>query len=396
MATDQVPVPTVEGQNTLPKPPRITGNAQGDALTMLRWFNTFYDIFATTGQIQGTLLNHTARITNLEAAGGSGVTSFNGRTGAVVLTTADVDAVYTLPTASTTVLGAVKIDGTSVTIASGVISAHGTGGVTSFNTRTGAVVLSSGDVTTALGFTPGPAYTLPIATASVLGGIKPDGSTITVNASTGVATATGGGGGSNNFIASGLSVPSASAFAWINQGGSAAANQSSGPLTLTAPASGSSNLRFFGESIPASAPWTATAEIAVNMSAASYHYAGIAISDGTQFTIFTVLNQANTIGLYVQNWSSSSSLVSTLYGNGWFFSGPVVFLRIYNDGTNYNYQISGDGVTYTTVATQAVAAFLTATKVGFLMENQDASNFQIVMNVWGWEAVTGTGTVLTW
>lgn len=35
---------------------------------------------------------------------------------------------YTLPTASTTVLGGVKVDGTTVTIASGVISATGGGG----------------------------------------------------------------------------------------------------------------------------------------------------------------------------------------------------------------------------------------------------------------------------
>lgn len=38
-------------------------------------------------------------------------------------------------------------------------------------------------------------YDLPIATTTILGGIKPDGTTITVNSATGVATAVGGGGG---------------------------------------------------------------------------------------------------------------------------------------------------------------------------------------------------------
>ena len=128
---------------------------------------------------------------------------------------------YTLPTATTSVLGGVKVDGTSVTISNGIISlnaglagsvtfkggwdantntptlANGTGtagfmyivttngvtnlgagltsfssgdlviydgtnwinvaannGVVSFNSRTGAVTLTSGDVTTALGYTP--------------------------------------------------------------------------------------------------------------------------------------------------------------------------------------------------------------------------------------------------
>ena len=58
---------------------------------------------------------------------------------------------YTLPVASTTVLGGVKSDGSTIAInASGVISSTVVGGVASFNTRTGAITLSSGDVTTVL------------------------------------------------------------------------------------------------------------------------------------------------------------------------------------------------------------------------------------------------------
>ena len=58
---------------------------------------------------------------------------------------------YTLPQATTSVLGGVKVDGTTITAASGVISSSG---VMTFNTRSGAVALVSGDVTAALGFTP--------------------------------------------------------------------------------------------------------------------------------------------------------------------------------------------------------------------------------------------------
>ena len=60
---------------------------------------------------------------------------------------------YTLPTASTTVLGGVKVDGTSITInGSGVISGAST-------------------------------YTLPTASTTVLGGVKVDGTSITINGS---------------------------------------------------------------------------------------------------------------------------------------------------------------------------------------------------------------------
>jgi hypothetical protein len=60
---------------------------------------------------------------------------------------------YTLPTATTSVLGGIKVDGTTITIdGSGVISSSS-------------------------------AYTLPAATTSTLGGVKIDGTTITINGS---------------------------------------------------------------------------------------------------------------------------------------------------------------------------------------------------------------------
>ena len=68
------------------------------------------------------------------------------------------------PVASTSVLGSVKVDGTSITINNGVISAA--------------------DITTSL----------PIATTSVLGVVKVDGSTITIS-NDGVISSSGGGGG---------------------------------------------------------------------------------------------------------------------------------------------------------------------------------------------------------
>ncbi len=77
---------------------------------------------------------------------------------------------YTLPTASTTVLGGVKIDGTTITISNGIISSAA-------------------------------AYTLPIASTTVLGGIKVDGTTVTINAQGVISAVGGGGGGSSNSFA---------------------------------------------------------------------------------------------------------------------------------------------------------------------------------------------------
>jgi hypothetical protein len=63
----------------------------------------------------------------------------------------------------------------------------------------GQVITSNG---TSLAWADSSSYSLPIATTTTLGGIKPDGTSITVNASTGVAPAVGGGGGSDSWVPS--------------------------------------------------------------------------------------------------------------------------------------------------------------------------------------------------
>ena len=73
---------------------------------------------------------------NYITAAGAPVQSVAGRTGAVTLThgditdwaTATASFTYTLPNATTTVLGGVKVDGTTITAAAGVISAAAAGG----------------------------------------------------------------------------------------------------------------------------------------------------------------------------------------------------------------------------------------------------------------------------
>jgi len=90
---------------------------------------------------------------------------------------------YILPTASTTTLGGVKVDGTTITINNGVIS-----GSTSYSlpiattSILGGVKVDGSTITINNGVISGSnSYSLPIATTSILGGVKVDGSTITIN-----------------------------------------------------------------------------------------------------------------------------------------------------------------------------------------------------------------------
>jgi hypothetical protein len=137
---------------------------------------------------------NTLAATNITGAG-SNITNINANN----ITLGTIDSLR-LPTATTSVLGGVKVDGTTITINSstGVISGANMyvlptattsvlGGVrvdgTTITINSGTGVISGANT-----------YVLPTATNSVLGGVKVDGSTITINSSTGVIS------GANTYV----------------------------------------------------------------------------------------------------------------------------------------------------------------------------------------------------
>lgn len=97
----------------------------------------------------------------------------------------DIPAPYTLPTASTSTLGGVKVDGNTITIADGVISSKGGSGgsepekyIKDASISGNTLTLTKKDDTEVV-FTPsggssgdGSSYTLPAATNTTLGGVK--------------------------------------------------------------------------------------------------------------------------------------------------------------------------------------------------------------------------------
>jgi hypothetical protein len=99
----------------------------------------------------------TAFVAAAVAASTTGVSSFNSRTGAVTLTLGDVTAVGGAPTASPTFTGVpagpTATAGTNTTqlATTAFVHAASLGAVSSFNARTGAVTLTIGDITAAGG-----------------------------------------------------------------------------------------------------------------------------------------------------------------------------------------------------------------------------------------------------
>lgn len=114
---------------------------------------------ATAGT-NNTQLATTAFVVNALATSTAGVTSFNSRTGAITLTTSDITGaggapvnnanLTGTPTAPTATAGTTTTQIATTQFVANAISAM-TAGVTSFNSRTGAVTLTTNDITAAAG-----------------------------------------------------------------------------------------------------------------------------------------------------------------------------------------------------------------------------------------------------
>lgn len=156
-------------------------------------------------------------------------------------------------------------------------------------------------------------------------------------------------------------------WSWVNQQSTSVSFQNS-YIILTAPAS-QSQCNMIVQSVPGSTPWTITTRLSVNSVFANNVIAGLVLR-ASGSGAFRLWAWANTENFNHQYWTSPSSISTSVFNgmNSLPFT-TQMYLRIYNDGTNFNFQYSLDGITYVTLSSVGVTNTITPNQVGLVVYN---------------------------
>jgi hypothetical protein len=231
----------------------------------------------------------------------------------------------------------------------------GSSGATGANpTATAGPNAVDGSATTFLRSDGAPA--VQIGSASQLGLLQVDGTTIT--ADDGVISAVGGGGGAS------YSAPNTSSLTWMNQPSGSTISNITGALQFYSPSQGNARdmaVAAFA-SYPAT-PFTKWVRLSGSplIAVSDYWEAGLVVMDSSgKIVHFNVSTQSGALGYemaYYTNYTTYSSVVVASV------SGYIPLIGVNDDGTNLNFVASYDGVSLFTLASASRTAFLSSPSI---------------------------------
>jgi hypothetical protein len=230
---------------------------------------------------------------------------------------------------------------------------------------------------------------VPIATTSQLGLVKPDGSTINISSGGVISAAGGGGGGSGLFagILSALPTQAGTGLttAYNQTGTFAATNVGTGILFQETTAE-SAIMEGLLKAYPGTA---FTLTILTTMPAPAANYAGNGIvvaasTTGNAMWFGTFYDSEYYFLAY--EWATPSSLGSSLYfaTSGVFQGSPYVWLRYKDDGTNLYFSYSYDGIVFIQLYTVSKASSYLGSGgfnyLGYIIEPQSVAMASVLMS----------------
>jgi hypothetical protein len=185
-----------------------------------------------------------------------------------------------------------------------------------------------------------------------------------------------GGSGVNPFGVQFTPPPPVSTLTWINQGGATAADQNFG-IFMKAPPNSGDSLRCLVKSAYPSTPYTFTVAACFDLAQANFAIGGICLTDGTKFVTFSY-GWASGITNAVFHWSNATTNSAAAYGPTTALQNQLIWLRLTDDGTNFVFSTSVNGVDFTTqvLLTESRTAYMSGgpTKVGIFLDPNNASH----------------------
>jgi len=195
------------------------------------------------------------------------------------------------------------------------------------------------------------------------------------------------------FTSIGLVTPPVSGtpnFAWANQGSAAVSNTHCGEI-MTAPVSSGDQLRIRYIAAPMT-PYSITLVASAGEVGAQYVNAGLCFYNSSSGKVVTFGNSSNlTAGivqnLVVQTWNSVSSINSASTTVIPFTFGAFTVLKVRDDGTNFTFSASSDGINFIQFYQVADTNFLTPQSVGYFI---DVNNATYTASYWAVSWVQGS------
>lgn len=177
-------------------------------------------------------------------------------------------------------------------------------------------------------------------------------------------------------------VPLLSAFSWVNQGTASASDTTPG-IAMIAP-SGSTNVRALVKAAP-TPPYVITTHMRIIGIGGLGNGAGLCWYDSTKFVCMTH-EMAGSFSIQPMVLARKMTNATTLSAD---YSGAVTryqwreeWWRITDDNTNRKCWISNDGTNWIEIHSIGRTDFLTATHVGFFIENHGSSDMKMLVEHW--------------